>query len=88
MMSTKEGEILTPEAYAKQHKEAFRYAFNFLNLHFPPCNDEDWWLQLVRDASASSIEAGENTLVIELLIAVCNYLEIERKRRYGNVTED
>ena len=79
---------MAPEAYAKMHKEAFRHAFNFLNAHFPPMNDKEWWLQLAKDASAASIECKENDLVIELLIAVCNYLEIERKRRYVNGTED
>ena len=75
---------MTPEQYAKMHKEAFRSAFNFLNMHFPPGQDDAWWDRTAKDCSATSIEAGENILVMELLIAVMNYLEDERKKRGEN----
>ena len=72
---------MTPGEYAKVHKEAFRSAFDFLNTHFPPGDDDDWWNKAAKDCSAASIQAGENMLVIELLIAVMDYLEHERKKR-------
>ena len=75
---------MTPEEYVKTHKEAFRVAFNFLNTHFPPGQDDAWWDQAAKDCSAASIGAGENRLVMELLIAVMDYLEHERKERSDN----
>lgn len=73
---------MTPEQYAQRHQKAFRTAFNFLNEHFPPENEPEWWDQTAKDCSAASITQGENTLVMELLIAVLSYLEEERKLRY------
>ena len=72
---------MTPVEYAKMHKEAFRSAFDFLNTHFPPGDDEAWWDQAAKDCSVASVAAGENRLVMELLIAVMDYLENERKKR-------
>lgn len=75
---------MTPAEYAKQHQKAFRTAFDFLNAHFPPENDLVWWEKLAKDCSDASVEAGENKLVIGLLIAVTDYLEEVRKERKDN----
>lgn len=73
--------ILTPEEYAKRHKESFRCAFDFLNSHFPPPTDPDWWLKAAEDVSKASISCGENRLVIGLLMGVYDYLDEEYKLR-------
>ena len=75
---------MTPEKYAAMHQKAFRTAFDYLNAHFPPGSDPDWWDKAAKELSAASVQAGENILVLELLNAVYNYLESERKRRGGN----
>ena len=75
---------MTPAEYAKQHQKAFRTAFDFLNAHFPPENDLVWWEKLADDCSDASVEAGDNKLVIGLLIAVTEYLEEVRKERKDN----
>ena len=72
---------ITPEEYAKQHQKAFRTAFDFLASHFPPGMDEAWWEQAANDVSAACTEAGENDLVIKLLIGVYGYLDDEYKLR-------
>ena len=72
---------MTPEEYAKAHKEAFRVAFNFLNTHFPPGDTQEWWDQTAKDCSAASLVAGESEIVLELLNGVMNYLGTEYKRR-------
>lgn len=69
---------MTPEEYAKAHKQAFRVAFDFLNAHFPPGPEPEWWEQTARDASAAS---GDNELTLRLLIGVLDYLDYEWKRR-------
>ena len=85
MASVQEGGIqLTPEEYAKIHQKAFRCAFNFLNDHFPPQKEEEWWIQTAKECGTASVAAGETPLVLELLTAVMNYLGQEYKRRYGN----
>ena len=72
---------MSPEEYAVMHQKAFRTAFDFLNSHFPPGTEPDWWDQAAKDVSAASISAGENTLVIELLNGVYEYLNKEWKAR-------
>ena len=72
---------MTPEEYAKMHQKAFRCAFDYLNQHFPPGQNPEWWEQAAKDLSAFSISAGETTLVIELLSGVYDYLEYEWKER-------
>lgn len=81
-------DILTPQEYATMHQHAFRAAFDFLNAHFPPGEGSDWWLQVANDASAASLLQGENKLVIELIIAVTNYIEYEWKRRQDDGKAD
>lgn len=73
--------MMSPEDYLKQHQKAFRTAFNFLTSHFPPGMDPEWWEQAARELSAASIDAGENKLVIGLLIGVYEYLGEEYKLR-------
>lgn len=73
---------MTPEEYAKIHQKAFRCAFDFLNAHFPPGTDQEWWDRAAKDCSAVSVIAGESEIVLELLNGVMNYLGTEYKRRY------
>ena len=79
---------MTPEEYAKIHQKAFRCAFDFLNEHFPPQQDEEWWLKTAQECSAASVAFGENVLVIGLLNGIMDYLGDEYKRRYGNGKAD
>lgn len=72
---------MTPEQYAKAHQKAFRTAFDFLSAHFPPENNQEWWVQAAKDSSAASLSTGEDPLAMELLLGVMNYLGIEYKRR-------
>lgn len=78
---------MTPEEYAKLHQKAFRCAFDFLNEHFPPQDEEEWWLKTAQDASAASIAFGENELVIQLLCAITNYIGKEYHKRRNNSGE-
>lgn len=80
---------MTPEEYVKQHKEAFRCAFDFLNTHFPPGEVPAWWDQTAKDCSNASVSAGESEIVLELLNGVMNYLGTEYKRRteHGKVND-
>lgn len=80
MTGEKEG-VMAPEEYAKQHQRAFRTAFNFLNSHFPPQNDSEWWLCTARECSEASVAAGEDKLTIELLSGVVDYLQYEYEKR-------
>lgn len=79
---------MTPEEYAKEHQKAFRTAFDFLNAHFPPAENPEWWDQAAKDCSAASITAGEGKLTIQLLCGIMNYLGEEYKRRYQNGKAD
>ena len=65
---------MTPEEYAKIHQKAFRCAFDFLNEHFPPQQDEEWWIKTANECSAASVAFGETPIVQELLNGVMNYL--------------
>ena len=89
MTSEKEGNIpMSPEEYAKMHQKAFRTAYNYLNTHFPPGIDPEWWSQAAKDLSDASVEAGETELVIELLDAVYTYIGKVYKRRNEHGTDD
>ena len=72
---------MTAEERFAMHQKSFRTAFDFLNKHFPPGKDPEWWIQTVKDCDDASILAGENKLVIGLLGGVIDYLEDEYKRR-------
>ena len=81
---------MSPQEYAKQHQKAFRTAFDFLTQHFPPGMDPEWWDQAAKDLSVASVRAGEDKLVIGLLIGVYEYLDDEYKKRndQNGKTED
>lgn len=82
-------QIPTPQAYAERHKKAFREAFDFLNAHFPPMHDADWWEGTTKDAEIASIRCEENKLAVCLLAAVWDYLDHESKlRREDNAETD
>ncbi len=63
----------------KQHKDAFRAAFDFLNLHYPPGLDPDWWVKAAKDASAVCAEHKGNRLAVCLIGGVYDYLDMEAK---------
>lgn len=73
---------MTPEQYYASHQNAFRIAFNFLNAHFPPGEEPEWWEQASNDMLEASKSTGQ--LGILLLIAVFDYLNDEYKRRTQN----
>lgn len=81
---------MTPEEYAKMHQKAFRVAFDFLNTHFPPGIEPEWWDRSAKELSAASVAAGENDLVNGLLVGVFDYLgnEWKRRRKENGTTED
>lgn len=72
---------MTPEEYYAMHQKAFRCAFDYLNAHFPPGEDMEWWKIAAVDASKASAGQGENRLVIGLLAGVYDYLADEWKKR-------
>ena len=72
---------MTAEEYARSHKEAFRTAFDFLNTHFPPGEDPDWWDGTAKDGQLACAKCGENKLTTGLLIGVFEYLEDEWTKR-------
>ena len=74
-------EILTPEEYAKRHKNAFRCAFDFLNSHFPPESTCEWWDPIGDELSKACESQGDNLLAVSLLLAVNDYIEAEWKIR-------
>ena len=72
---------LTPQEYADRHKRAFREAFNFLNAHFPPHEETEWWDRAAKDLQDMDIEDQHNPLLIELICAVYNYIGQEAKMK-------
>ena len=79
---------LSPEEYVKMHQRSFRAAFDYLTAHFPPGQDDAWWIQAAKDLSDASVCAGENKLVTGLLIGVYDYLTYEYERRKNNGETD
>lgn len=74
-------ELPSPEEYVAKHRQAFRTAFDFLNAHFPPEHDSEWWEKTSFDLGTTAAGAGENELTKILLLAVTDYLEQESKLR-------
>lgn len=72
---------MTPEEYYSRHQQAFRCAFDFLNKHFPPGMDPEWWVQLSEDIKNADDAQHGNQLATFLLIGVLDYLNEEYKRR-------
>lgn len=81
MTSSGNNEIWKPEEYATYHKMVFRVIFNFLNAHFPPQPEEEWWLKLSEDIGKASDEAKGGPFVDGMLAAVADYLEEEWRKR-------
>ena len=73
---------MKPEEFAAYHKLIFRVVFDFLNEHFPPGNDPEWWEQLSKDVSITGTKYGGGQLLIGMLVAVMEHLEeIYKERR-------
>ena len=72
----------TAQAYAERHKKAFRAAFDFLNSHFPPTTDPDWWSEAALETGRIMQESGDTSnLTRDLLLAVFSYIDQECKLR-------
>lgn len=78
----------SPETYAEIHKQAFRIAFDFLNAHFPPENNDEWWKKTADDATLIGNMYGANRAAICLMTGVFEYLSEENERRKTNGTAD
>ena len=74
-------DVLSPKEYLTYHKIVFRIAFDFLNEHFPPQNDPEWWKQFAIDTSEASEKANGGKLANGILVAIGDYLEEEMKKR-------
>ena len=79
-------QILKPEEYIARHKKAFRIAFDFLNAHFPPIVDDEYWNKTAADLVPARGK-DPDWLVDELLCAVYAYLEKEYKLRRNQDAE-
>ena len=75
---------MSPEEYYAQHQKGFRAAFDFLNAHFPPEDDPEWWAQTAKDASEATIRVGETKIAVCLIAGVYDYLECVWKERREN----
>ena len=76
---------MTAEEYLAYHKHVFRVAFDFLNSHFPPGDDLDWWKQYAEEIAQASCKATGGTLANGMLAAISEYLEeIYKQRRDEN----
>jgi hypothetical protein len=80
--------IPSPGTYMEIHKQAFRIAFDFLNDHFPPENDDEWWKKTADDMTLIGNMYGENRCVVHLMTGVFEYLSDENERRKKNGTAD
>lgn len=65
--------------YDELHKKAFRVAFDFLSLHFPPHNTPEWWEMFHDDIALVYWLNKDNELCKQLLYAILNYSEIKAK---------
>ena len=74
----------TPGTYVAIHKQAFRIAFDFLNEHFPPDHDPNWWEKTMSDVSLIGNMYGENRLAVHLMTGIVEYLSEEDERRKAN----
>ena len=84
MTRSDDNDIWQPEEYLAYHKLVFREMFNFLNTHFPPQEDPEWWKQLAIDTDQSGDKVKGGPLVNGMLLAICDYLEEEYKKRRCN----
>ena len=81
-------EFPTPEQYKANHKLAFRIAFNFLDMHFPPENTQAWGEKVCRDLGDASLANLGDYLTVQLLVAVFNYLDKENEMRKPHEEEE
>lgn len=81
MTRSEDNEIWKPEEYLAYHKLVFREMFNFLNTHFPPQEDPEWWKQFSADTDQISEKVKGGPLVNGILLAIGDYLEEEYKKR-------
>lgn len=81
MTSSEQNVIWKPEEYATYHKIVFRTMFDFLNAHFPPHDDPEWWKKLSEDTCSTSDQTKGGPLVNGILLAISDYLEGEWKKR-------
>lgn len=81
MTSSDKNDIWKPEEYLAYHKMVFRIIFDFLNAHFPPQEDPEWWKQFAIDTSKASEQAKGGKLADGMLIAIGDYLEEEYRKR-------
>lgn len=84
MTRSEDNDIWKPEEYAAYHKMVFRGAFDFLNSHFPPGNDPEWWQSFSKDLGETSAKLKGGPLVDGMLTAMADYLEVEFKKRRKN----
>lgn len=80
-MTRVNNEIWKPEEYLAYHKLVFRIMFDFLNAHFPPQDDPEWWKNLSIATEEASRQAKGGKLTDGILLAICDYLEEEYKKR-------
>ena len=80
-MTSNDNDIWKPEEYLAYHKLVFRVMFDFLNSHFPPHDDPEWWKQLAVDSEQASDQVKGGKLANGFLLAIGDYLEDEYKKR-------
>ena len=78
---TRVAEIKTPQEYAALHKRAFREGFDFLNAHFPPEFNSEWWDKAYQDLKVVADKNKGNRLLTEMLVGIVTYLEDESRMR-------
>lgn len=73
--------LLSQKEYSERHKKAFRVAFDFLNGHFPPSSDPDWWDNTILDASKAITGNDDFNLTRDLIFTIFDYIDRECKLR-------
>lgn len=85
---TSETSALSPREYAGMHKRAFREGFDYLNAHFPPQNDSEWWKKACDDLNAVMKRNNGNGMLTQMMIGVVTYLEEVNKARKEDAGAD
>ena len=63
----------------KQHKQAFRVAFDLLKEFYPVNNTIEWWEKFWAAVVVADAANAENPLCRQLLLAIVDYLDGEVK---------
>lgn len=63
----------------KQHKQAFRVAFDLLKEFYPPHNTEEWWEKYWAAIVVADAANNDNPLCRYLLLAITDYIDKEAK---------